>query len=61
MGLLYIQLELSCKVCGDQPVLHISLLHRYLLGSDRMEPSALIIMEDEYKYEYELEALISHG
>ena len=58
MGPAAICLELSRKLDGHHQVIYVLSLYRYLLGSDRVEPIAPVIVKDVD--EYKLNAFIAH-
>ena len=52
-------LALTGKLQGLHSVFHVSLIHRYEPGGDRLEPPPHIVADEEENYL--VEALVSHG
>ena len=58
MGPVAVRIALTRKLRGLHPVFHVSLLHRYEPGGDRLEPPPPIVADKEE--EYEVKPLLSH-
>ena len=57
-GSVAVHLELTGKLWGLHPVFHVSLLCRYKLSGDGVEPPPPTVVDEEE--EYKVKALLAH-